>query len=212
MKITNKVYYYTLEEAINEGLLPETPVSITPFATQDLNTFITTTMGLTLPAFKVNLTDSHVEELWQDMLASKYKYFIFAIKKCFYDNLLPSASEVSAELTKWVYKLLAMIEHTYPYYSELLTAYDNAKTHLMEDIRTTSDNSIKFNDTPQNPNSSGVYEGDDYITNYTKTHGETTSPLMTKMLRLKEIQDNFKRVMEDWVSEVGRIFLPEGDL
>ena len=44
MKITNKVYYYTLEEAINEGLLPDTPVSIIPFATQDLNTFITTTM------------------------------------------------------------------------------------------------------------------------------------------------------------------------
>ena len=42
------------------------------------------------------------------------------------------------------------------------------------------------------------------------TKGETSSPLMTKMMRLKEIQDHYKNLIADWVNEFERLFI-EGE-
>ena len=79
----------------------------------------------------------------------------------------------------------------------------------MADIKATSKNKVKFNDTPQNPNNDSVYEGDNYITHFTSTEGENSSPLMSKIMRLKEIQDNYKDLMSTWVRDFERIFYQE---
>ena len=91
----------------------------------------------------------------------------------------------------------------------MLGAYADAQSKLMDDIKATSKNKVKFNDTPQNPNSAGVYEGDNYITHFTATEGETSSELMSKIMRLKEIQDNYKDLMSIWVRDFERIFYQE---
>ena len=80
----------------------------------------------------------------------------------------------------------------------------------MADIKATTKNKVSFNDTPQNDNESGTYEGDNYITHFTKNEGESSSPLMSKQMRLKEIQENYKDVLSDWIKEVARVMLPEG--
>ena len=92
----------------------------------------------------------------------------------------------------------------------MLDNYAAAKDELMADIKATSKNKVKFNDTPQNPNgATGVYEGDDYITHFTSTEGENSSPLMSKIMRLKEIQDNYKDLMSIWVNDFRKLFYEE---
>ena len=121
----------------------------------------------------------------------------------------PTNEEKAAAVKEWAYKFIALLNDTHDYYITLLTNYAAAKSHLMDDIRATSENKVGFNDTPQNPNSAQVYEGDDYLTHFTKTSGSTSSPLMSKIMRLKEIQDNFRDLMSEWVRDFGRIFYEE---
>ena len=79
----------------------------------------------------------------------------------------------------------------------------------MDDIKATSKNKVKFNDTPQNPNAEGVYEGDNYITHFTATEGESSSELNSKIMRLKEIQHNYRDMMSTWVKDFERLFYQE---
>lgn len=109
----------------------------------------------------------------------------------------------------WGYRYLALFNETYDYYATLLTQYAGARDSLMADIKATSKNKVKFNDTPQNTNATGTYEGDNYITHFTSTEGENSSPLMSKMMRLKEIQDNYRDLMSEWVNDFRRIFYEE---
>ena len=208
----NRVYYYTLQDALRISFEDDT-IEVTPYDFDTFKSFIDDTIGSLQENIKVNfaLNDSNVEKMWQDLIGQRYSYHIFFIKKPACSNEEPTVEEVAKKFIKWIYKLIGQVEKTYPYYNTLMVNYTAALDKLMDDLKTSSKNNIKFNDTPQNANTEGVYEGDDYITNFTHTEGETTSPLTTKMLRLKEIQDNFKEVLADWVREVGRVFLTEGD-
>lgn len=127
---------------------------------------------------------------------------------------VPFNTEINNEMVmeqfyKWIFKFIALLNDTHAYYITMLGAYADAQSHLMDDIKATSKNKVKFNDTPQNPNTAGVYEGDDYITHFTATDGETSSELMSKIMRLKEVQDNYKDLMSVWVRDFERIFYQE---
>ena len=118
----------------------------------------------------------------------------------------PTSEELESAFVNWQHKYLALLNETYDYYITLLTQYANARSDLLADITATSTNKVKFNDTPQNANTGDVYEGDNYITNFTKTEGSTSSPLMSRIMRLKEIQDNYRDLMSEWVNDFRRIF------
>lgn len=130
---------------------------------------------------------------------------IVVIKK-FLDQAAPTPEEYEEAAREWAYRFVKVLNMTYEYYVPLLTFYRANKTNLMDDITATSKNKVKFNDTPQNPNTLGVYEGDDYITHFTATENESKSPLASKIMRLKEIQENYKNVMYDWIKQFERIF------
>lgn len=121
----------------------------------------------------------------------------------------PSEAEKQSAFKDWFIKFLNMLNETWDYYYTLINNYAGAKADLMADIKATSKNKVKFNDTPQNPNTAGVYEGDNYITHFTFTEGENSSPLMSKMMRLKEIQENYRDLMSEWVNDFHRIFYEE---
>ena len=142
------------------------------------------------------------------MLARYNTHYIVKFVTSMEDNNDYSYSNttISKLFKKWIWRFLSLLDQTSPYYLALLTAYTSAATHLMDDIKSTSENKVKYNDTPQNANTGGTYEGDDYLTNFTKTEGETSSPLMSKIMRLKEIQDHYKNVMADWVKEFERLY------
>ena len=146
-------------------------------------------------------------ELFSLVLGRFHNNAIIKITKFF--NEEPSQEEIQKGLKEFYYRYLSMLNDTYEVYMLLLKEYATAKDSLMADIKATSKNKVKFNDTPQNSNASGTYEGDNYITHFTSTEGENSSPLMSKMMRLKEIQDNYRDLMTEWVRDFRRIFYEE---
>lgn len=196
----NKVLYYSLEELIEQ----------TPFSAS-MPSFEQVIEGLfgenELTKLPFDLDEDNIETLWQELYARYYNRACFRIICPL--NSSPSHEDLELHYKKWAMKLLGAITHSYEYHNTLLDLYNAAKADLMADIKAISENKVYFNDTPQNPNTGGAYEGDNYITHFTKNHGENSSPLMSKQMRLKEIQDHYKDVLSDWLSEVSRVMLPE---
>ena len=198
-----KEYYY---------FLTDIEVEYVPFGKLDLATILKSAYGVeSLDGYQVpsDLTSNAAiyNELISLVFGRYHEHAIFKIIK--YGNEEPVSEDIETGYINWIYKLLSLLNMTHDYYVTLLTNYNAAKEDLMADITATSKNAVKFNDTPQNPNTGGVYEGDNYITHFTATEGETRSPLMTKIMRLKEIQDAYKNCMADWVKEFERIFYQE---
>lgn len=196
-----KVYYYSLYD------LDE----YTPFTKYNMETFIKNLLGEeSLSGYQVPAdlsTNAVYNELLSLVLGKYWEHAIIKIRK--FVNEEPTNDDIGDELWKWGIKFISLLNMTYEYYTTLLAQYAGAKADLMADIKATSKNAVSFNDTPQNPNTAGVYEGDDYITHFTKTSGETSSPLMSKIMRLKEIQDNYRDLMSSWVRDFERIFYQE---
>ena len=202
-----RAYYFSLKDFETDY-----SYSLSPFSSTKFSDFVSYVLGtLTYPPFTLN--DSNVEKMWQLLAEEKHNDPIFKIVKCFDDTTIPMTrdQDVIDMFEDWVAKLVAIIAKTYPYYNAVLTAYAGAEATLMADVKATSWNKVRFNDTPQNAGSGGTYEGEDYMTHFTRTDGESSTPLTTKINRLREIQDQYKRTMADWLKEVGRVFLPEGD-
>ena len=196
-----KVYYYSLYD------LDE----YTPFTKFDMETFIKFLLGEeSLTGYQVPAdlnSNSAYNELLSLVLGKYWEHAIIKITK--YINEEPTNDDIGDALWKWGFKFIALLNDTYEYYTTLLDQYASAKADLMADIKATSKNKVKFNDTPQNTNVRGTYEGDNYITHFTATEGENSSPLMSKIMRLKEIQDNYKNLMSIWVRDFERIFYQE---
>lgn len=121
----------------------------------------------------------------------------------------PTTQELSNAVKEWAYRFMALLNDTHNYYVKMLSLYKDSEDKLLDDIKATSKNKVKFNDTPQNTNVSGTYEGDNYITHFTATEGETSSELNSKIMRLKEIQDNYRDMMSIWVKDFERLFYQE---
>ena len=204
--MTKKVYYYSFKD-FDEKL---GTTYFNPYNTESLeDTLQALLLEPSLSEYPYNVQSAGMEALWQRVVARYYKEYLFKIEKYFNEDE-PSQSEIEQAMNDWLINYLNLVAQTAEYYMTLLTIYDDEKANLMEDIRAISKNKVKFNDTPQNPNTADVYEGDDYITHFTSTEGETSSPLMTKMMRLKEIQDHYKNLIADWVNEFERLFI-EGE-
>lgn len=204
-----KSFYYTLKDAVEEGYIE---VDLTHFGATSLNSFlaaldIDTSEMTSLP---FSLSDTNIEAFWQRIISNYDDEFVVKITQNF--NEKPSSVDIIEGLIHWTYRLINFIAQTEEYYLTLLGIYNTAKTDLMSDIKAISKNKVKFNDTPQNTNVSGTYEGDNYITHFTATEGETSSPLMSKMMRLKEIQDNYHNVMADWVKKAACLFIEEANI
>ena len=198
-----KIYFYKYSDIDNQ-YFPFKKISLDAFIENALD--LESITGLELPS------DISTNTIYNDLISlvlGKYnEHGIIKIVKCF-DEEAPSSEEISAAYKNWIYKLISQLNETYEYYTTLLAQYSSAKADLMADIKATSKNKVKFNDTPQNPNTAQVYEGDNYITHFTSTEGENSSPLMSKMMRLKEIQDNYKDLLSTWVRDFERIFFQE---
>ena len=197
----NKIYYisfYDLEE-------------YTPFTKFNMETFIKFLLGEeSLTGYQVP-SDISTNAVYNELLSCVMgKYWNHAFAKII-KNLNEELTEEDYEkaLWQWGIKFISLLNDTYEYYTTLLGLYASAKADLMADIKAISKNKVKFNDTPQNPNNDSVYEGDNYITHFTATEGENSSPLMTKIMRLKEIQDNYKDLMSIWVRDFERVFFQE---
>ena len=201
-------YYYNFEDICNIEIL--SVGWIAPYESKTLK-FICDELGIAPTTLPFTLNDIYVEGLWQRVASRYYDDYVLVIKKhC--NEPAPDQEELTHAFVRWIEKFLTFIAQTYEYYFLILEAYADAQGTLMDDIKATSKNKVKFNDTPQNANTGDTYEGDNYITHFTKTEGETSSPLMTPIMRLKEIQDHVKRVWADWVEEAEKLFIEGSNL
>ena len=207
-----KIIYYNLEELdLEYGI----PVVASPFRiTGSLTEYLDETLGEgKYPSLNTDITDTNVIKLWKSFISKYYYHAVVKMSLCNFSTEYLESEEyhnlVFEEYKKWIYKMLSLLDETSTYYLPLLKYYNDSANHLMDDIKATSKNKVKFNDTPQNPNSAQVYEGDDYITHFTSTEGENSSPLMSKMMRLKEIQENYRDLMSQWVKDFERIYYQE---
>ena len=209
MKIIKKDYYYSLYDFIDT----------TPFTQITMKSFLAFVLGIESdpPVFTGYQVPSDLgtnETIYNELMALIYGryYKDYAVRISKYPGQsAPVEEDVIGAFTIWGYKFLSKLNMTYEYYVPLLTMYRNAKANLMDDITATTNNMVKFNDTPQNANNDSIYEGDNYITNFTKSSGTTSSPMMSKIMRLKEIQQHYKNVMADWVKEFERLFYTEDE-
>lgn len=187
-------------------------VTYSPFTKQTFSTTLQSVLELenlsTIQLPSDITTNVVYNELFSLVLGKYQEHAIIKIEKCIYEGE-PTSEEKEIGFKNFFYRYVSLLNDTYEYYTTLLSQYKEAKSHLMDDIKATNTNKVKFNDTPQSENDDGIYEGDDYITHFTKTEGESSSPLNTKIMRLKEIQDNYKDLMSDWVRDFEKIFYQE---
>ena len=204
MRPCNKTYYFTFQEITED----------TVWATWTMKSFIANLLGVSesdLSGFQLPsdlTTNAAIYNELAGLIYGRY-YDEYMIKIVKMPNEEITNDDVGEAITKWGYRFISKLNMTYEYYVPLLTFYRAAKSNLMDDVESTSSNKIKFNDTPQNANTSGVYEGDDYINQFTKTEGVSTSQLTSKINRLREIQDGYKNVMADWVKEFEMLFMED---
>ena len=205
MRIPIKFYYYNFYD-MGEA---------TPFSKMSIKTFLAFILGIEgdtpdFTSYQVpsDLTTNEVvyNEFLSLIYGRYYKQYLFKIaKKPFEPD--PNDEEIEEHFKEWGFRFISLLNLTYEYYVPILKFYRDEKANLMDNVVATSENAIGFNDTPQNANTAGVYEGDDYISQFTKTRGTSSSPLTTVINRLKEIQEGYKNVMADWVKDFEKLFL-----
>ena len=110
-------------------------------------------------------------------------------------------------LTSWIRRFLGVLNRTHERYILILDSYASARDKMMADVKSHTSSKRKHNDTPQNANTEGIYEGDNYISDFTKFETENDTEFATKMQRLREIEDLYSNVMADWVDEFQKTFL-----
>ena len=189
---------------------------LTSFARYDkavCTTFLKTLLdlaNLTGKQVPSDLTDSNAQynELISSVLGRFYEKPVgIVLLSCMETN--PTTDQLNNVGESFAYRVIAVLNRTHERYITLLAEYANAKTHLMDQVKSGTVSKRKHNDTPQNSNALEPYEGDNYISDFTKFETDNASDMATKMTRLAEISDRYENVMSDWVNEFKRIFLEE---
>ena len=125
----------------------------------------------------------------------------------FFDDrdLLPEAvsSEQSDELKDFVQRVGAWLSMTYIRYAPRIQAMVANKTKLMDKVANSAE--TKLNEAPQTPYVAGETDGDDHLTNVTKT--DASDDAGTKMSRIAEIDLNIKSAYEEWAKEFENSFV-----
>ena len=156
-----------------------------------------------------DLTDSSAvyNELVSKVLGKFYEHAVGRIvTPCQYT---PDLTDLNSVGETFAYHFILLLNDTHERYTTILNEYASAKAHLMDKVKSETASSRKHNDTPQNSNALEPYQGDDYISDFTKFETENSTDMATKMARLKEVEDGYNNVMAEWVEEFERIFLEE---
>lgn len=148
----------------------------------------------------------YLEDLWQLIYARYYNWYVDYSKITAFDQEL----EPTTYMCKvFLFKLVNIIVLTYDRYATILGYYTAQKANLMNQINTSNSGTVRFNDTPQN---GGDFSDDEHTTNITQSTSTSTTDGNTPIMRLKEIQDNYRDAMEEWCNEFRRLFIPEEDI
>lgn len=144
--------------------------------------------------FEVNGSIYKLNSIAENLLNTLYIRFKDSF--CVFTN-----DELTKESKEFLFKLMNKLNLNFDYYKTLVSYYEDEKEILLNKISSSS--IVRFNDTPQDE---GDFANDEHTTSINQT--EALTDLNSPIMRLKEIQDHYKRVVEDWLNEF-KIFFRE---
>lgn len=152
----------------------------------------------------------YIEDLWQILYARFYNWYCAYLD---YDYTTDEEATITEDVAvEFLYRFINVLVMSYDKYSVLLGYYDAQKSNLLDKIETTFGGTNRFNDTPQNEEGSTDFSNDDHVSNITITDNTSSTDGESPMMRLKEIQDHYKEVMDDWCNLFKKLFIPEEDI
>ena len=143
---------------------------------------------------------NYIDICWQEYIWPKF--YDKAI--CYTDDDTIADNDSAKVFADFVGPIIAWMNASDKKFSLLIANQEANKDKLLQQIKSSSVN--KFNDTPQNQ---GQFEDDSHNTNFTKTENATDGA--TLLARLNEIEDNLKRLYEDWSNEFRKFIIWSAD-
>lgn len=157
--------------------------------------------GWTVPSADwTNSFSKYIDICWQKHIWPKF--YDKAI--CYTDDDEVADDDSEKVFSNFIGPIIAWMSSSDTKFSLLISNQEANKTKLLDQIKSSSVN--RFNDTPQNK---GTFEDNEHNTNVTKTENATDGA--TLLARLNEIEDNLKRLYENWSNEFRKFIIWSAD-
>ena len=147
-----------------------------------------------------NSFSNYIDICWQEHIWTKF--YDKAI--CYTDDDEVADDDSEKVFSNFIGPIIAWMTSSDTKFSLLISNQEANKTKLLDQIKSSSVN--RFNDTPQNK---GTFEDNEHNTNVTKTENATDGA--TLLARLNEIEDNLKRLYENWSNEFRKFIIWSAD-
>ena len=148
----------------------------------------------------INSFSNYIDICWQEHIWPKF--YDKAI--CYTDDDEIADDDSEKVFSNFIGPIIAWMTSSDTKFSLLISNQEANKTKLLDQIKSSSVN--RFNDTPQNQ---GQFEDNEHNTNVTKTENATDGA--TLLARLNEIEDNLKRLYENWSNEFRKFIIWSAD-
>lgn len=201
--------YYTYQEVLNVF-----PLRAPTFPNQknlDAEWFTNLLDDLSLQYQKYGIdesfTEDEVDEIVNSLMTSVYDrhaddyIFRYDSYACDEDHTL-----TQADVRKSLSKLVNVINLTLPKYIVLLRQYKKSSGDPIAPIKSESNSSTRFNDTPQNI---GDWGDEDHTTNISNSNSETSVDTGSLMERLSALYKDYKSIILEWGNEFNQCFIKE---
>lgn len=138
----------------------------------------------------------YLDKCWQNYIWPKF----YDLPICYSDDDSIADDDSEKVFSNYIGAIVAWMDSSDSYYSILIKNLEDNKTKLLNQIKS---NSIqRFNDTPQN---GGDFSDDNHTTNTTSNEAYTDGG--TVLSRLNEIENNLKRLYEQWSDEFRKFII-----
>ena len=194
--------YFTLNDVRHDVALY--PTEEGPFVMEAkssrMTDFISSVMqncGWIAPSANWNSSFSkYINICWQKHIWPKF--YDKAI--CYTDDDTIADDDSEKVFGNFIGPIISWMTNTDDKFSLLIKNQEDNRANLLKAIKSSSVS--RFNDTPQND---GAYDDNAHNTNTTKVENETDGA--TLLARLNEVEDNLKRLYENWSNEFRKFII-----
>ena len=145
------------------------------------------------------ISSNYLDKCWQNYIWPKF----YDKPICYSDDDSIADDNSEKVFANFIGPIIAWMSSSDTKFSLLIANQESNKNNLLGQIKASTIS--RFNDTPQN---GGNFSDDNHTT--TITTGESSTDGGTLLSRLNEIEDNLKRLYEDWSNEFRRFIIWSG--
>ena len=193
---------YTLDECYNLLVGNDISSENVYFDYISLEDFILDNLAIETLVYAEFQYPTLIEKLWQRIFAKYHDEFL--IESPYYYGLDDELPTLQKEIAKRFLAIFQIMLETEEYYGKVIEIYDSEKNNLMNKLNSSTNGISRFNDTPQDE---GDFANDEHTTSLTQTEASSSNDVAYTMNKIKDIQDSYKRIWEDWLKEFQRLFI-----